>query len=341
MDPMTMMAIGSVAAPIVGGLIGNIAAKGDKESQKQAMKKALAELQKVGAPPDYAREIILQQLQQVGLYTPELEEEINVAESEMGKLPLSSESKEAQLKVLGLLGNLGKVGLGPEDRAALNQVRAEVQRDTEAKRQQILQQLQAQGMGSSGASLMAQLGATQQAADLASQQSDSLMAQASSARRNALQQYAQLAGELRQMDYNQAADIARAKDERGRFLAQNSIARQQRNVGALNEAQQTNLREQQRIADANTQMQNQEKYRQRDAERAKFQDTLGLAQAKAGQLGGQAQYYGQQAQNTAQSYAGMGSALGGGIAAYGQQQQNQANADRTYNLDKLKLLMGK
>jgi hypothetical protein len=338
---MPWLAAAAVAAPIVGGLVGNYMAKGDKESQKKAMKQAMAELEKAGTPPDLSKALILQEFQKAGIYTPDLEEEINVAESEMGNLILSPDSKTAQMKALGLLGNLGKVGMGAEDRAALNQVRQATQRDAEAKRQQILQQMQAQGMGGSGASLMAQLGAGQQAAELASQQSDSLMANASSARRNAIEQYGRMAGEMRNTDYNQASEIARAKDERNKFLAQNSIERQRQNVGALNSAQQSNLQEQQRIADANNAMKNAETQRQSQAQRDYFQDKLGLASAKANALTGQANYYGQQAQNTAASYGAMGSAVGSGVAAYGQNQQNQANSDRTYELDKIRAAKGK
>ena len=195
-------------------------------------------------------------------------------------------------------------------------------------------------MGGSGASLMAQLGAGQQAAELASQQSDSLMANASSARRNAIEQYGRMAGEMRNTDYNQASEIARAKDERNKFLAQNSIERQRQNIGALNSAQQSNLQEQQRIADANNAMKNAETQRQSQAQRDYFQDKLGLASAKANALTGQANYYGQQAQNTAASYGAMGSAVGSGVASYGQNQQNQANSDRTYELDKIKAAKG-
>jgi hypothetical protein len=318
MDPMTMAAIGSAAAPIIGGLIGNQAAKGDRAAANKAMKQALDQLTAIGAPPDMSKALILQEFQRAGLYTPELEEQVDVAQSEMGNLIINPSSKEAQMKALGLMGQLGKVGMGAEDRAALNQVRQETQRDAEAKRQQILQQMQAQGMGGSGASLLAQLGAGQQAAELASQQSDSLMANASSARRNAIQQYGQLAGEMRNTDYNQAAEIARAKDERNKFLAQNSIERQRTNVGAQNVAQQANLSQQQRANDANVAMANEEKRRQAEAERQHYQDQQSIASARANVLTGQANYSGQQAQNTAASYAGMGSAVGTGLGAYGQ-----------------------
>jgi hypothetical protein len=181
---------------------------------------------------------------------------------------------------------------------------------------------------------MAQLGAGQQAAELASQQSDSLMANASSARRNAIEQYGRMAGEMRNTDYNQASEIARAKDERNKFLAQNSIERQRQNVGVTNAGELYKAQEQQRIADANASMKNAETQRQSQAQRDYFQDKLGLASAKANALTGQANYYGQQAQNTAASYGAMGSAAGSGVAAYGQKQDNDKLTEALKGLKK-------
>lgn len=307
------MAIGEALGGIIGGVLGNNAAKMDRSNQKKMMKQMVEEYKKIGYPPDYAREIIMQDLIRQGVYTPTLEQDLSdsVAESEFENLYISPESKESQMEALGMIKNLAKVGLGAEDRAALNQVRSQVQTDAEAKRQQILQQLQAQGMGGSGASLMAQLGAVQQAADLASQQSDSTMAQASSARRQAIEQLGRSAGEIRQADYNQAADKARAIDERDRFLAENTIARQQRNTQSVNQAQQLNLTEQQRIADANTQMKNNELLRQRDAEQRQYSDKLNYAAGITGQQGKLAGFYGDTANQKAQAQMGMAKGAGG------------------------------
>ena len=305
------MGIGESLGGIVGGVLGNNAAKMDRRHQKEAMKSMVAEYDRLGYPPDYAKALVLQEFERAGIYTPELEQEVEVAQSEMGNLLVSPDSKIAQMKALGLLGSLGKVGMGAEDRAALNQVRQETQRDAEAKRQQIIQQLNAQGMGGSGASLLAQLGAGQQAAELASQQSDALMANASSARRNAIQQYGQMAGEMRNTDYNQSAEIARAKDERNKFLAQNSIERQRTNVGALNTAQQANLTTQQRINDANVAMANEEKRRQAEAQQLAYQDKLKFVAGKTGQQQLLADYYGNTANAKAKAQVAMGKGIGG------------------------------
>lgn len=323
---MPWLAAAAVAAPIVGGLVGNVMAQKDKAAQKKAMKQALAELESVGLPPDLSKEIIYQKFEQVGIMTPQLEEDLNdsIAESEQAKIKEDPELRKAQIQALSSMQNRAKVGLSAEDRAALNQVRNEVQRDAEAKRQQVLQQMQARGMGGSGASLVAQLQAGQDAQNLASQQSDTQMAQAQQRALQALGQSSDMASQMRGQDFDVNQAKAAAIDERNRFLAENSIARQQRNVSTLNQAQLANLQEQQRVADANAQLYNQEKQRQVQEQGSLYDRTLGYKQAKASALTGQAQYHGQQAANTAQSFGQMGAGVGSAAGAIGSADKGSA-----------------
>lgn len=307
------MAIGEALGSIVGGFLGNNAAKMDRAHQKKLMKQMIEEYKKIGYPPDYAREIVIEELQRTGQFTPELEQDLSdaVAESELAKIEEDPAIREAQMEALTAMQKRGKVGLAAEDRAALNQVRSEVQRDSEAKRQQILQQMQARGMGGSGAELMAQLQSAQGAADQAAAGSDTIMAQASQRALEALGQSSRMAGEVRGQDLGVEEMKARAIDERNKFLAENAISRQARNVGQLNEAQLFNLKEQQRIADANVQARNLEKQRQRTAEQAQYADKLNYAAGITGQQGKVADFYGARADQKAQAQKDMATGIGG------------------------------
>lgn len=322
----------AAGASALGGILGNAAASKDRKAAKQAMKKAIKELEAIGTPPDTAKALILQEFERQGVYSPELEQDLSdtFAESEMGKLTEDASLRDVQKSVLSELQNRARVGLSAEDRAALNKVRNEVQRDAQANRASVLSQMAARQMGGSGAELVSQLMAGQQAAELASQQSDNVMAQAQQRALQALSESANQASNIRSQDLNVNTARAQALDERNRFLMQNSIDRQARNVGNLNEAQKANLAEQQRIADANAQMANQEKQRQAAAKSSDFQNKLSLASAKAGAYTGQQQYHGQQAQNTAQQYANIGSGVAGGINAYMSQQNKEADRDLEY-----------
>lgn len=312
---MPWMAAAAVAAPIVGGLVGNLMSAGDKASAKKAMKQAVAELQAAGYPPDVSKEIIYQQFQQVGILTPELEEELNLAASEVAAIQEDPELRDAQLSALEQFRSQSRSGLGPEERAALNQIRNEVQRDSEAKRQQIVSDMQRRGMGGSGNELMAQLQASQGAADLASQQGDSVSAMLAQRIREGAQNYANTASGIRSQDFDVNQARSQALDQRNQFLYQNSADRQARNVSSLNAAQAQNLAEQQRVADANIQQANAEKLRQNEAQKWNYEQTMDRAKALANAYTGQQQSYNQMAQNTANSATQIGSGAGTALAA--------------------------
>jgi len=188
-------------------------------------------------------------------------------------------------------------------------------------------------MGGSGAGLVAQLQATQSAAGNAANQGMDLMSLLAQRVRQGTQDMAGTAQNVRSQDYNVASDKAAAIDARNQYLHQNSMSRQSRNVGALNDAQAANLQTQQEVSNANIQQANAEKLRQSDAQGQYYDRKLGLAQAKANAAVGQAGAYNAQAQQTANMFSGIGSGVGQGLAAYGQNKTSQANADRQYELD--------
>lgn len=313
---MTMMAIGSAAAPIIGGLVGNVMAQGDRNKAKQAMKAALAELRAVGFPPDLSKEIIFKEFESAGILTPEMEEDIELADTEFRTIQEDPALREAQLQALNKFKQQSETGLGAEERAALNQIQQATRQDVRAKQEQILADAARRGQAGGGAALIAQLQASQAGADQASQQGNELAALIAQRVRQGAQDMSGAAGSLRSQDYGVASDRARAIDERNRFLNQNAVARQMRNVSSRNEAQQYNLQNAQRLGEMNTNLANQEKLRQNEAERQFYQDKLNLAQAKANARTGQQQFYQDQAKQTQEMFTGLGKSVGEGVSAY-------------------------
>lgn len=322
--PLPLLAAGSVAGPILGGVLGGLFSGGARKKAEEQMRKALEEIEAVGAPPDLSREIILNKFQEAGLYTPELESAIDLGVSKVAQIQEDPALREAQTGALQLLQQRGKGGLNAEDRAAFNQLRSEVQRDSEAKRQQILQNMQARGLGGSGAELIAQLQASQSGDDRMSAEGDRIAATASQNALQAILQGGQLAGSVRGQDFDINQARAAAEDEVNRFNVQNAISRQSRNVGSKNEAQQSNLANKQNVMNMNTQQANQELYRQAEAKRQAWLDQMSRAQALANARTGQAQNYNQQADRTAQQWQSIGSGVGAGFGA-------MANASKSTN----------
>lgn len=306
--------IGASLGGIIGGYVGADAASGDKAKGQGYAENAFQELLNLGLPPDLSKEIIYQKFQEAGILNPQMEQEIELAHSKVAQMQEAPETRNAQMEALQQLKQLSRGGLGAQDRAALNQVRDSTQRDLEAKRQQILQNAQARGMGGSGNELISQLQASQGSANQASMEGDRLAAMAQERALQALGQSANLAGGIRSQDYQQQLAKSSAEDELGRFNVQNQIARQQRNVGVGNLADAQNLANKQRLQDANTQQGNQELLRQGEAKRQNWLDQITRNDIRSNALGGLSNQYSGRAATKAKSKQDEYTAWGGLIS---------------------------
>lgn len=306
-------ALPAIAGSVVSGIIGQAgrsASSGDRDAANRAAQEAYQALQNIGLPPDLSTPIILQQFQQAGMLTPELEQTIRQGPSKLAEIKADQGLVDTQKEALEAIKQRGKVGLTPEDRAALNQVREQVAQDEEAKRQQIMQSMQARGQGSSGANLAAQLMSSQASTNRAARGSDELAAQASRRALEAMATSGQLAGQMRTQDIGEQSTRARAEDELNRFNTTNRQNVQARNVGYQNMAQEQNLQRQQGISDKNIALANAEKQRQADAKRQYWTDRAYQATGQANQATNQANYRNQQAALTQNQYANLGTTFG-------------------------------
>jgi hypothetical protein len=320
------VAVAGSSPAMAGSIFGDLFSKGDREKAQQIAQEAYAQLQAIGAPPEMYKDVLLQNYKQAGLYTPGLEDKIEQATSKVSQLQEDPRVRAAQADALSKMQQLGRTGLGAEDRAALNQVRAETQRDAQAKQQQILQAMQARGQSGSGAELAAALSSSQGSADRASEEGDRIAAQAAQKALQAISQSGTMAGQLRSQDFTAANTRASAEDEMNRFNTQQAIARQQYNVGAKNQAQQLNLAQSQRVSDLNVDQANKLKMAQEEAKRQQWLDQITGAQVKAGALLGQSGIYQNAANRTAGAYQGIGNTAQAGFNAAMQLAMSSAGA---------------
>lgn len=300
----------SALGPIVGNAIGSIASSGDRAKAQQAAQEAFDQINQLGAPPDLANQILLSKFQSAGVLTPDLEKQINLGVSQVSQIKDNPALQNAQSQALQLIQQRAQGGLSGQDRAALNQIRAQAQQDTEAKRQQIIQNMQQRGLAGSGTELAAQLAAAQGGAQQESEAGDRIGAMAAQNALQAIGQQSGMASQQQGQQFQENLARSQAADEFARFNVSNQLAQQARNIAAQNQAQQLNLNNAQQIANANTSQGNQELLREQQAKAQNWQNQMQLAQAKAAALGGQSQYYQNQAQNTAQGWGNVGSGLG-------------------------------
>lgn len=327
-----MLTAGLITAggSILGGVIGNIASAGDRDAAARAQQKALAEIEKLGAGPDLAKQIYLREFKSAGVLTPEIEKAVDQGVSKVAQIKEDPRFKKAQMEALAGIQQRGRTGFTAEERAQLSQERAASERSAEAKRQQILSGLRARGALDSGAGIAAQL---QSADELAAQQQAAAERGSASASQRALQammQGGELAGRVRGQEFDIERTKAGSEDEFQRFNIQNRMGQEQRRAERETGARQYNLGQQQQLMNMNIQQQNAEMMRQRQAQQEMYNNQVRLAQLRSGAYGQEAQQAQQRAGQTQQGWAQMGSAVGqagAGIAQAAFKPQNLYSAE--------------
>jgi hypothetical protein len=194
--------------------------------------------------------------------------------------------KNDQVSALDALSEISQGGLTAADKAALNQVQNEAAQADRGRREAILQNAQARGMGGGGQALLAQLQSSQAATDRANQSGLDIAGMAQQRALDAIMQRGNLAGQMGQQEFGQQADIAGAKDAIARFNAQNS------NQMSINNAEMQN---QAAMQNAQNQLANAQYNRNTgiDVQRANVANKMGAQQFNA-QAGNQAAMLNQQ-----------------------------------------------
>jgi len=309
MEPIT---IGMGLAGLAGDIFGSIFSADERDAANAAYQQAIDQINAVGAPPELAREIILKHFDQAGLYTPQLEEAINLGVSKVSQIQEDQKSKQAQDEALQLIGQRARTGLTPEDRSAFNQLRRETQREAEAKRQQILQNFQARGQAGSGAELAAQLSSAQSGDEKLAAAGDNISAEASRRALESLSAYSGAATNARGQSFDIDRAKAAAEDDFSKFNTQNQISRQARNVASQNDAAKQNLSEKQRIADSNVNVDNTQTMNRVAQKQADWGNKLGYAKTQNNALMSKAA----QDEKNADRIASNWSNVGGGISDF-------------------------
>lgn len=315
---------GAIAAPIVGGLIGQEQARGARDASNEARQQALAQFANIEIPDIEKQKLMLQEYQLTGQMTPELEMLINQGQTEMQNISVDPRLRSQQMAALEQMSGLAEGRVNPADAAAFEMARRNSAAEAQAKEGQILQNMQQRGQGGSGAELMARLQSNQSGADRLQQAQLEEAKAMQNARMAALTQQANMSGQLRTQDYGEQSNLAKAKDMINQFNTQNSQGVQQRNVGTRNNAQATNLQNSQNNANMNTELRNKQQIHNAGLVREQFGDQMRLAGAKAGQYQNEAQAQADQSARTAGMWASGGQAIGTGIAGYASGQQNDA-----------------
>lgn len=177
--------------------------------------------------------------------------------------------RERQMNSLGALDEIVEGGgFTLADKANLSRMQNEAAQGDRGRRDAIMQNMQARGMGGSGMELLAQLQSSQAATDRSSQAGMDQAGMAQQRALDAIMNQGAMAGNLRSQDFGENAQRAQALDAIAKFNAQNKLSNnqfnanknlqtQQFNSGVGNQAATANWQGKQGLANQNVDTRNQ------------------------------------------------------------------------------------
>lgn len=274
---------------LITGITDTLGLTDSKAGQRAAnaanayQQQVLDRLDRVELPDIDEMMIELEGLVSQGIISPEDIPTYLQQASAMNGISTDPRMREAQFDALASLQDISdQGGFTGIDRANLGRIATEEGTRSRGARDAILQNMEARGMGGSGASLLAQLQNAQDSASREYQRDLDVSAMAQQRALESLMQAGQMGGQMQAQDFNQQAQIAQQNDAISRFNAQNQQNVAAQNVGTRNLAQAQNLQERQRIADANMGTRNQQQQYNKGLPQQQFSNAM----AKAGAAGG-------------------------------------------------------
>lgn len=166
---------------------------------------------------------------------------VTAGPSAMESVSTDPRLKDQQMASLAALKDLAdNGGMNAQDEANLERVKSEVGQADRGRREAILQNAAARGMGGGGMELLAQLDSSQAATDRSAQRGLDINGMAQARALDAMMKGGDLAGNVRGQDFGEQSQIAQAKDTIAKFNASNANNNNQYNATAGNNVNQFN-----------------------------------------------------------------------------------------------------
>ena len=325
--PFTAALVGG-GLSVVGGLVGADAAGKDRDAANQARRDAMAQFAGIKPPSIDEMTLALENYQNTGIMTPELEQAIALGNTDLENITSDPRLKSEQMAALSQISGIASGAPQAGDMAGFELARQNAAGEAQARQGQILQDMQQRGQGGSGAELLAKLKGNQSSAQMLANADLEQAKAMQQARLQALQSQSTMAGNMRNQDYSEQANLANARDAIAKYNAQNSQGVQHSNVSAKNQATASNLTNAQNIANMNTETKNKQQIANKGLHKQNFDNQMSLASAKAGQFGNQAAASDAQAKQTAGMWSTIGQGAGDmAIGAYGASQKAKVDAN--------------
>lgn len=297
--------VGTGIGALVGGGLGLAAGfmGGQEDESDKYYKEMMDRLAGIQVPGVEDLTFTPEELQYVGDFSPEELQQYVLQKSEMENVAVDPRLKQEQMKALDRVSQLADQGFSDEDMMGFNIARQQAAGEAEAKQGQILQNMQARGQGGAGAELIARLQSSQDSSNqLSLEQQKQAIAQAD-ARKQALTMLANQSSSMRDQDFGEQSELAKAKDLVNRLNTQNAQDVARTNVGNRNTAGEANLSNRQNLQNSNVVIRNKA---QADKSQA-LKDVFDMQYSKAT---GQAKFGSLQADNSYTQAANTNAGIG-------------------------------
>lgn len=323
--------LGSIAAGIganvAGGLLGNALSSGDRSAASGILADIYNQYKNLQIPTIASQEISPEAYTVAGDLASYLENAQLLGQTDaLQNVQLDPRLQKTQMDNLEMLNKIASGGgMTDADKAALQLSLNKIEADSNARNQALLQQQDMRGVGSSD---MATAMRAQNAQSAANRANEAALTTAAEGRNRALQAMASssgLAQAMEQADYGRQAALAQNLNQREMANVQAQNAAQARNVAAQNAAAQFNLQNKQQVSGANTSARNAAQQYNKELQQQQYQNQLSRLSGMSGAGGAQSQNLQNQADRTANMWAGIGSGVGQGIMGYASLQNDEAN----------------
>lgn len=281
--PVVIAAGVAAGASLIGGLMSQASNAKSLQQQKDLVNQARAEFEKIQNPEQKA--LVYEELRKQGVFTPELEQTFNAPDTGMSKINVDPTLRQAQMDALYQLSQVGKTGLTDADEVAIEKSRSNMIGDQSRRDASIQENFARRGVNSAGLELVARQQAGQDLSNRMGDFEQNIQAEARNRALQAMMQRGQLASGIRDQEFSEEAQKAKAVDAVNQFNAQNRQRVSGANVDRGNQAQLQNLAESQRIADANVGMRNSANQYNIGADQRTFENRMAIAAGKNGQVG--------------------------------------------------------
>jgi len=311
MAPLVAAALIGAGSSLVGGMMGNNAAAGDRAKSNAILDQMLGQYQNLQTPDVEALKVYLEQMQSQGDLTPEQEAVVGqLGTSQLGSISLDPAMRAKQMEALQAMSGVAKDGMSATDKSQLEELLRTSAAQTQAEQKRVLENRASRGMAGGGDELAAALGNTQSGANSRSAEALKIAAQAADRRLNATNTGANLAAAIESSDYNRAAQKATANDAIANFNASLKQGVEGRNTNTANAAQSTNLANKQSLANQNTALRNQQNTYNTNLAQQDFENKLKKLQGMSGVATGVSTNAANNANATAGAYSSAGSGIG-------------------------------